>query len=289
MEKMIVNEVILRSVPKCIQEVCFLVVLFWFLIRTFGVCAAELPQPVDDVYLLIGQSNMAGRGVLTPSNRVDTTRVRKWDVKLNEWVEAVEPIVTDRPFSGAGLGATFGRAMADANPNAVIGLVPAADGGTPLERWMPGNDLYVRAVDWTRTALRSGGSLKGILCHQGCADGNRIETATNYSARLVTMVTQLRKDLNAPDVPFVAGELGRYLKDLCEEGSDGRQQAVIPYWQTVNEQIHEAVRKLPNAAVVSSEGLESNSDILHFNTPSVRILGVRYADAMKDAGKRAAE
>ena len=244
-----------------------------------------LRRDVDDVYLLIGQSNMAGRGVLTPSNRVDTARVRKWDAKRREWVEAVEPIVSDRSFSGAGLGATFGRAMADANPKAVVGLVPAADGGTPLERWMPGKDLYVRAVDWTRAALRNGGTLKGILWHQGCADGSRPETSTNYAARLVTMVTQLRKDLNAPDVPFVAGELGRYLKDFCRKGPDGRQQAAIPYWQTVNEQIHEAVRNLPNAAVVSSEGLESNPDILHFNTPSVRILGVRYADVLKDAGK----
>ena len=33
---------------------------------------------------------MAGRGVLTPHNRVDTLRVRKWDEKRCEWIEAVE-------------------------------------------------------------------------------------------------------------------------------------------------------------------------------------------------------
>ena len=49
----------------------------------------------------------------------------------------------------------------------------------------------------------------------------------------------------------------------------------------MNEQIHQAVREIPNAAVVSSEGLASKSDILHFDTPSVRALGLRYADALK--------
>ena len=243
-----------------------------------GAGPCVLRRDVDDVYLLIGQSNMAGRGVLKPDNRVSTERVRKWDEKHGEWVEAAEPIVADRPFSGAGLGATFGRAMADAD-KAVVGLVPAADGGTPLARWMPGKDLYVRAVERTRAALANGGKLKGILWHQGCADAGSLETATNYAARLTQMVAQLRKDLNAPDVPFVAGELGRYLKDF--RGLDPNHPTPELFWQTVNEQIHAAVKGIPNAAVVSSEGLASNPDILHFDTPSVRTLGVRYAEAMR--------
>lgn len=243
-----------------------------------GAGGCVLRHDVDDVYLLIGQSNMAGRGVLTPHNRVDTLRVRKWDEKRCEWIEAVEPIVTDRTYSGAGLGASFGRAMADAD-RTVIGLVPAADGGTPLARWMPGKDLYERAVDMTRAALASGGRLKGILWHQGCADAGSPDTATNYAARLVVMVRQLRKDLVAPDVPFVAGELGRFLKDF--RGLDPKHPMPELLWRTVNEQIHQAVREIPNAAVVSSEGLASKSDILHFDTPSVRALGLRYADALK--------
>ena len=243
-----------------------------------GAGPCVLRRDVDDVYLLIGQSNMAGRGVLTPDNRVSTERVRKWDEKRGEWVEAVEPIVADRPFSGAGLGATFGRAMADADKT-VVGLVPAADGGTPLARWMPGKDLYVRAVERTRAALANGGKLKGILWHQGCADAGSPETATNYAARLTQMVAQLRKDLNAPDVPFVAGELGRYLKDF--RGLDPKHPTPELLWRTVNEQIHAAVKAIPNAAVVSSEGLAPNPDILHFDTPSVRKLGARYAEALR--------
>ena len=240
------------------------------------------PTPTD-VYLLIGQSNMAGRGKLTWDNRVDTKRVVKWREDFGKWVGAEEPIISDRPFSGAGLGATFGRAMADANPSAVVGLVPAAEGGSPLQSWMPGADLYVRAVKRTRSALAHGGRLKGILWHQGCGDAGALETATNYASRLVVMVASLRRDLSARDVPFVAGELGRYLKDF--RGLDPENPRPEMFWQTINEQIHKAVREIPIAAVVSSEGLGCNADLLHFDTPALRKFGFRYAKALKEIRK----
>lgn len=223
---------------------------------------------------------MAGRGELTAENRISTARVVKWNYEKGEWVEGVEPIVSDRPFSGAGLGASFARAMADANPDAVVGLVPAADGCTPLARWMPGKDLYERAVKLTRDSLAKGGKLKGILWHQGCNDAGSADSATNYAARLKVMVNGFRKDINAHDAPFVAGELGEYLNDV-KRGNDktGEAELAIPHWETVNEQLRAAVRDLPNAKMVPSHGLKPKSDILHFDTPSLRALGLRYASA----------
>lgn len=232
-----------------------------------GLCAAAADRPTD-VFLLIGQSNMAGRGALTDELRLSTERVLKWDEKSGKWVEAVEPIVSDRPFSGAGLAASFARSLADARKDRTIGLVPAAEGGSPLSRFMPGGDLYVRAVDRTRAALKAGGELKGILWHQGCADSESLKTATNYAARLSVMVESLRKDLGAKDAPFVAGELGRYL---------GHRYA--KHYKVVNEQLHEMAKTCPNMAVVSSRGLTPNEDGLHFNTISLRTFGERYAKA----------
>ena len=243
-----------------------------------GLCAAAAADKPTDVFLLIGQSNMAGRGLLTDELRLSTERVLKWDEKGGKWVEAVEPIVSDRPFSGAGLAASFARALADARPKRVIGLVPAAEGGTPLQRFMPGGDLYARAIERTRAALKAGGELKGILWHQGCADSENLATATNYAARLSQMVAAFRKDLDAPDVPFVAGELGRYLG-----------QRYAKHYDVVNAQLHEMAKTCPNMAVVSSRGLTANEDGLHFNTLSLRKFGERYAKAymeMPAVGKK---
>lgn len=128
-----------------------------------------------DLYLLIGQSNMAGRGVVTDANRLSSEHVWKF-TKDEQWAAGVEPIHYDRKTVGAGPGLAFARAMIDgaaaqgAAATGEIGLVPCAEGGSPLERWEPGKDLYVRAVKRMKAALATGGRLRGILWHQGEAD-----------------------------------------------------------------------------------------------------------------------
>ncbi|MBR3822896.1 MAG: sialate O-acetylesterase, partial [Kiritimatiellae bacterium] len=67
-----------------------------------------------DLYLLVGQSNMAGRGALKDVNRINADRVFKLDAK-GEWQRAEEPIHFDKKSAGAGLAASFARAMADKN------------------------------------------------------------------------------------------------------------------------------------------------------------------------------
>ena len=134
--------------------------------KTLGFMAAAIAATLAcdaqgnmDLYLLIGQSNMAGRGVLTDSNRVS-----------GEWQVAEEPIHFDKPtIAGAGLAASFARAMADRRKGVPIGLIPCAVGGTSINRWVESGDLWSNAVARTRIALRSG-TLKGILWHQGEGD-----------------------------------------------------------------------------------------------------------------------
>jgi hypothetical protein len=59
-------------------------------------CAASAFASADDMdlYLLVGQSNMAGRGDLNDSNRVNADRIFKLDAK-GEWQRAEEPIHFD--------------------------------------------------------------------------------------------------------------------------------------------------------------------------------------------------
>jgi hypothetical protein len=50
----------------------------------------------------------------------------------------------------------------------------------------------------------------------------------------------------------------------------------------VNAQLAKAVERLPHAALVSSEGLDDcKRDLIHFETPSLRKFGERYAEAME--------
>ena len=135
--------------------------------KTLGIMAAVIAAALAcdaqgdmDLYLLIGQSNMAGRGVLTDSNRVSAEGIFKLDA-AGEWQVAEEPIHFDKPtIAGAGLAASFARAMADTREGVSIGLIPCAVGGTSINRWVESGDLWSNATSG-RTPWRGRGSRCG--------------------------------------------------------------------------------------------------------------------------------
>jgi len=215
-----------------------------------------------NLYLLIGQSNMAGRGVLTDSNRISADGIFKLDA-AGEWQRAEEPIHFDKPdIAGAGLAASFARVMADRRKGVTIGLIPCAVGGTAIDRWVEGGDLWSNAVARARLAMQSG-TLKGILWHQGESDCYATR-APAWGAKLEGMIASFRRELG--HVPFIAGELGRYLEN--------------DYRNDINAHLHALEGSVADYRVVSSEGLTPKSDIVHFDTESLREFGLRYAAAM---------
>lgn len=236
--------------------------------------APKLPAKKEfHLYLLIGQSNMAGRGKVEAEDKVPHPRVLMF-TKANDWAPAVDPLHFDKPtIAGVGLGSTFGRVMAEANPNVTIGLIPCAVGGTPLSRWQKGGDLYEQALVRAKAAMKDG-TLKGILWHQGEGDSGSESTTKSYAARLSQAIKDWRKDLGDSDVPFVAGKLGLY---LAKENKEGKPS----YWPLVNEQIASLPKLVPHCAIVESEGLKHKGDQVHFDTPSLHEFGKRYAEKMQ--------
>jgi hypothetical protein len=168
---------------------------------------------------------------------------------------------------------SFARAMADADPAITIGLIPCAVGGTPLQRWQKGGDLYQQALDRAKIAMQSG-TLKGILWHQGEAESGSETNSRSYAARLAQMIADLRADLGVGEVPFVAGKLGEYLATTSKDGTPS-------FWPVVNEQIAGLPALSPRTAVADSAGFKHKGDGVHFDTPSLREFGKRYAEAMK--------
>ncbi len=242
----------------------------------FGASAADpvkLPEREKfHLYLLIGQSNMAGRGAVEAQDKQPHPRVLKL-TKGNTWAPATDPLHFDKPIAGVGLGSSFGRSMADANPGVTTGLIPCAVGGTPLSRWSKGGDLYKQAVVRAKAALKDG-TLKGILWHQGENDSGNEQLAKSYGERLGKMVQDLRAELGAGETPFVAGKLGEFLKRESKEGKPA-------LWPLVNEQIGSLPKLVPHAAAVESAGLQHKGDSVHFDSPSLREFGRRYAEAMR--------
>lgn len=227
------------------------------------------PDPNFHLYLLIGQSNMAGRGAVDGESKETNARVLMLAKDLT-WKPASDPLHFDKSLAGVGPGLTFGKEMARSYPQARIGLIPCAVGGTSINVWVPGahdkatqTHPYDDMLKRVREAQKYG-RLKGILWHQGEAD----RSASNYGQALTELVGRLRRELGAPNVPFVAGELGTF---------NPKNRAVT---EKFNVQLQSLAKSITNYACVSSEGLHDRGDKLHFDTPSARILGRRYAETM---------
>jgi hypothetical protein len=241
---------------------------FVFLCIAALACAQE-PQDLD-LFLLIGQSNMAGRGAVEEQDRKVIPGVFVF-TKSMEWAPAIDPLHFDKPtIAGVGLGRSFAQQLVEARPAARIGLIPAAFGGTALREWQPGGGLYDEAVRRTRAAIRNG-RLRGILWHQGEADSNSDELAASYADRFAQFIAYLRQDLRT-DVPVVVGELGPFFTERT--AAEGK---VSNHGNIVNQQLARIARIVPRVGLARAAVLKDKGDGVHFDSASLRELGRRYA------------
>src|SRR5687768_8366765 len=98
-----------------------------------------------DLFLLLGQSNMAGRGAIDNGTLLWFNGVSAL-AENGEWVPALDPIHYDKPIAGAGLARSFAAVLRKTNPRREIGLVPAAVGGSSLDEWQPEQPYFETAV-----------------------------------------------------------------------------------------------------------------------------------------------
>ena len=214
--------------------------------------------------LIIGQSNMAGRGFpgeVTPIDNKDLFVLRN-----GRWWPMYVPVNPDRVTAGINLVETFARRYADEH-GVEVGVIPCADGGTSLDQWREGGLLYDHAVMQTRLALRTS-TVVGVLWHQGEADCSPALYPL-YEEKFNRIKAALRRDLELHDVPFLVGGLGDFLP--LRGGS-------LANYAHVNEALVRIADADPLCGFVSAEGLGENGDNLHFSAPALREFGLRYYD-----------
>ncbi len=211
-------------------------------------------------FLLIGQSNMAGRGFLQDAHEIDTSRI--YTLRNGRWQKMFRPINPDRNFSGVSLAESFAESYAKKH-DVDVGLISCADGGTNLNQWMPGELLFDNAVYQAKLAQRTS-EIVGVLWHQGESDC-RENLYTTYQERFEVMMNALRKELNLFDVPFILGGLGDYLKLYPMEN-----------YVHINTALKKIAKENKLTYFVSAKGLLSNPDHLHFDSDSLYEFGIRY-------------
>ena len=75
-----------------------------------------LPDKNFHLFLLAGQSNMAGRGMISDEDRKTHPRILML-TKDFKWISAVDPIHYDKQSAGVGLAKSFALKIAESDTN----------------------------------------------------------------------------------------------------------------------------------------------------------------------------
>ncbi|MCK0145953.1 sialate O-acetylesterase [Arenibacter sp. F26102] len=219
------------------------------------------------VFILAGQSNMAGRGLVEPQDTVPNTRIFTVN-KQGDMIYAKEPLHFYEPsMAGLDSGLSFGKTLIKHIPDSIsVLLIPTAVGGSSITQWL--NDSIHREVKLFTNFKQKAelgmrfGTVKGILWHQGESDAKTKE-APLYQIKLSELFYQFRKIIGNQEAPVVIGQLGSY--------------STNPLWSKINDHIKYYVSTDPFAGLINTSDLKEKGDKVHFNSEAQRIMGERYA------------
>jgi hypothetical protein len=243
------------------------------------------PCSARDIYLLMGQSNMSGRGAigdLTAVERLPDPRISLF-ANDGRWRAALDPLddtvgqtdaVSADDNAAVGPGLFFARAM-----EGPIGLVPCAKGGSAITHWAPDQErssLYGSCMARARKAAKRG-RIAGIIWYQGESDARTPELAQAWHPAFLSLVEHMRRDLGRPNLPLVVIALA----DAPEVIENANK---YPAWSHV--QAAQQSLFLPHMALVSAQGLPRDVDGLHLTTAAYRTLGPMLASAMRAIASR---
>jgi hypothetical protein len=221
------------------------------------------------VFILAGQSNMAGRGLVEPKDTIPDKRIMTVN-KNGELVVAKEPLHFYEPaLTGLDCGYSFGKTIIKNIPDSIaVLIIPTAVGGSSITQWLGDSvhrnvKLFSNFSDKIENAKQYG-IIKGILWHQGETDANE-KDIPYYKERLSTLVKRFRSAVGNDSLPVLLGELGSFSKDKAN-------------WKLINKAINEYSLEDRHTAVISTADLKHKGDSIHFNSKGQRMMGRRFAE-----------
>jgi hypothetical protein len=262
-----------------------------------GLVVAAPVESATKVFLLAGQSNMAGLGgyagnnpSLPPPNPADRpcpspydvpqSAVKLWsNLTSGAWVD-LQPgyghkfAETDKTF---GPEVTFGYTLHHSLfPSDDIYLIKCSlDRNSLAYDWNPNGtgatyNSFKSIVNTAMADLQGKGlspSIAGMLWMQGEADAQNAATAAAYKTNLKNLIAKVRGDFNAPEMPFVLGRITTYYDTKPTPGGNAvvrTAQMAIP-------------SEVTHTACINTDDLEW-AYIGHYGTQGQIDLGIRFAN-----------
>ena len=222
------------------------------------------------VFIMAGQSNMAGRGIIEPEDTVPDKRIMSIN-KNGQIIIAKEPLHFYEPErTGLDCGLSFAKTLIKKIPDSIsILIIPAAVGGSSIRQWL--EDSLYRNVKLFSNFLskveiaKQNGVIKGILWHQGESDANEKDIPL-HQQRLGLLFSKFRTAVGNNELPIMLGELGSFSDNPVN-------------FNLINKAIHKYAAEDKNSSVISTKDLKDKGDHLHFNSKGQRTMGKRFAKA----------
>lgn len=230
-------------------------------------------EPVLDIFMLMGQSNMAGVAKREASDENTDERLLVLggcNQPAGQWNVAKPPLNDCPGEKGWNLSDTvdpgiwFGKTLLEKLPEGhTIGLVGTAESGESINTFISGgvhHQMILNKIAEAKTAENA--HFAGIIFHQGESDSGQ----NTWPDKVVQLYQEVKEAFGVDyDVPFILGELPA---GGCCSGH--------------NTQVHAAAEKLPMGYWVSQDGT-AVLDQYHFDHPSVVLMGQRYGESMIEA------
>jgi hypothetical protein len=235
-------------------------------------------EPMDIIFA-IGQSNMSGRGEIPVEDAGKMTDVFLLN-KDGNFEPAAQPLnkysdieMAIKELKLQGVSPSYSCVLnLQQTLKKPFGLVMNAQGGSSIKLWFkPGKSNYDASLVRAKEAQKHG-KLVAIIWNQGSSDNKdaREDNFVSYKANLKEMVAHFRKDLNEPNLPFICGELSE-------------RPDFIDFNNNVIRKIKEFI---PNSDFVTAEGTKLLEDNIHYDAPSAKLLGERYAQKVIELTKK---
>lgn len=283
------------------------IMLKFVLFCLFIFCTSLSAQEIN-VVLIGGQSNATGQGYIRnipKSFEVNKNVLFYYSKYLNQgkggeqWRPLCQASETEDKF---GVELSLGTALQNYYPKQKWALVKHALSGSNLyQQWNPGNrdgeqqgEEYAKWLYTVKRALqelRERGYtpvIRAMVWQQGEADAREIagmENSRRYGENLRNLIMQIRKELDAPEMLFVYGEV----MPMAAERFPGRnlvREAQVQVSEGACSQL-----SVKNAFLVEGDDLQMRredyrtplpQDDVHLGTYGILTLGERFAKVIYD-------
>lgn len=230
-------------------------------------------EPTFHIFMLMGQSNMAGATPYNDGDKNTDERLKVWggcNQPAGQWNTANPPLSDCPGEKGWNLnnsvdpGIWFGKTLLEKLPAGdTIGLVGTAESGESINTFISGGSHHNMILNKI-AGVKNDGRFAGVIFHQGESDCG----APDWPGKVVQLYNEVKAAFGVDyDVPFILGEI--------PAGNAGCAPMHNP-------RVHEAADQLPMGYWISQEGTRI-FDQYHFDHDSVVLMGTRYGEKMIEA------